>query len=86
MFVYTDLVLLLLAQLLRFLIWSLTLRNFIKSGMELLVVKTRLILMSLTSSIVAGGCFFTGYIVYLLIMKTVYDEDVLSCKSPEFVI
>ena len=33
---YAELLLLLFAQLLRFVIWSLTLKNFMKSGMDLL--------------------------------------------------
>ena len=85
---YGDLLILLLGQLLRFLIWSLTLRNFLKSGMDLMIktYAVKIIIRVLQVSIVVGACFFVGYAVYLVVQESVYNANVLTCQSPEFVI
>ena len=85
---YADLVLLLLAQLFRFIVWSLTLINFMKSGMDLMVRSKaiKVTLRVLKWSIVAGTCFFSAYAIYLIFEEEVNDADVLSCGSAEFTI
>ena len=82
-----DLFLVLVAQLSRFLVWSLTLRNFLKSGVDLMLKTqvTRTIIFVTKVSTILGAIFFTAFGVYMWIMANFYDKDVLSCKSPEFV-
>ena len=83
---YADLVLLLFAQFLRFLIWSLTLTNFLKSTMDLITSKgTKMTLKILRFCIIGGGCFFVAYAVYMICQEQVSDKDVLSCKTLEFI-
>jgi len=83
-----SLVLLLVSQFLRFLIWSLTLRNFIRSGMDLMSKpkSKKIMLRILNWSTVSGALFFVGYSISLICQQKINDVDVLSCKSPEFVI
>ena len=85
---YGDLVLLLMAQFMRFLIWSFTLQNFLKSGMDLMIrtYTVKMILKILRVSIIGGACFFIGFAIYLIVQESAYDKNVLSCQSPEFVI
>lgn len=54
--------------------------------MDLLLVKTKFILATLTACIIAGACCFICYAVFLIIEAHVFDKDVLKCHSPEFVI
>ena len=77
---YFNLVILLLGQLLRFLIWSFTLRNFLKSGMDLMIKShaVKVIRKVLLVSMVGGTCFIVGYAIYLIIMESVYKKSVLS--------
>ena len=84
---YADLVLLLIAQLLRFLIWSLTLMNFMKSMLDLLESQSvKLTLKILRGFSFFGAACFSAYGCYLIIEKKLNDLDVLSCKSNEFVV
>jgi len=85
---FADLVLLLLAQLFRFIVWSLMLINFMKSGMDLMVRSKaiKVTLRVLKWSIVAGTCFFSAYGFYLVYEKQVNDVDVLGCGTAEFTI
>ena len=80
---YADLLLLLGAQFLRFSIWTLTLINFLKSGMDLMIrtasVKLILYLLKVSAIIVAG--LFISYAAYLVF----FNHHVLTCKSVEFV-
>ena len=82
-----DLFMVLVAQLSRFLVWALTLRNFLKSGMDLMLKTkvTRTIIFVTKVSTILGAVFFTAFGVYMWIEANFYDKDVLSCKSPEFV-
>ena len=85
---YADLFMLLLAQLIRFLIWALTLRNFLKSGMDLMVRTsvTKLIVFVTKVSTIVGATFFTLYGIYMLVEENFEHKDVLSFRSPEFII
>lgn len=85
---YADLFMLLLAQLIRFLIWALTLRNFLKSGMDLMVKTsvTKLIVFVTKVSTIVGATFFTLYGIYMLVEENFEHKDVLSFRSPEFII
>ena len=85
---YGDLLILLFGQLLRFLIWAFTLRNFLKSGMDLMIKTSaiKIIIQVLRISTVLGACFFVGYAIYLIVQESVYNKNVLTCQSPEFVI
>ena len=79
---------LLIAQISRFIIWALTLRNFLKSGMDLMIKTkvTKMIIFVTKLSTILGAVFFTAYGVYMFVEANFYDKDVLDCKSPEFVI
>ena len=67
---YADLVILLLAQLLRFLIWSLTLINFMKSGMDLINSSSTIVILRLLKiCTLVGVCFFSGYAIYLIVQE-----------------
>ena len=69
---YADLVLLLVAQLIRFVIWSLTLINFLKSGLDLAHNMPRsqeMTLKILRVSTFVGVAFFTAYAIYLIVSE-----------------
>jgi len=84
---YADLVLLLFAQLFRFLIWSLTLINFMKSGMDLVNTGGRKVTLKILKvSCYIGAACFTAYAVYLVVQEKLNHIDVLSCKSKEFMV
>ncbi len=85
---YADLVILLFAQLLRFVIWSLTLINFMKSGMDLIISSqnTKVILRLLKICTLIGVGFFSGYAIYLIVQEQRNDRNVLSCNSSEFLV
>ena len=84
---YADLVLLLFAQLSRFLIWSLTLINFMKSGIDLVNTGgTQVTLKILKVYCFVGAAGFTAYAVYLIVQEKLNNVDILSCKSIEFTI
>ena len=65
---YAELLLLLFAQLLRFVIWSLTLKNFMKSGLDLLHQWSgaKLTLKILRLFIYTGTICICGYGIYLI--------------------
>lgn len=85
---YADLVLLVIAQLLRFLIWSLCLLNFIKSATELVTNQTliKFTIRFLKIIINIGLVVYIGYGITLIIMNEVRDTNILSCKNREFII
>ena len=83
---YLDLVLLLFAQLLRFIIWSLTLMNFMKSATSLVVNPTiKLIIKCLRIFIYVVVGIYVAFGITLVLMATLKQTDILNCKSPEFI-
>ena len=78
---------LLAAQMLRFIIWSLTLLNFLKSSMELMVRTNTiaLILKVVKISTWVGAAAFTAYAIFLMTEENKFGKDVLSCHTVEFV-
>lgn len=84
---YGDLLLLVIAQLLRFLIWSLTLLNFMKSATSLVVNPAiKLVIKWLRILTYIGLAVFIGYGITLMIIKEVTDTTILTCKSREFIV
>ena len=84
---YADLVMLLFAQLSRFLIWSLMLLNFIKSATSLTVNPTlKATIRWLKMYIYIGILIFVGYAVIIILMNELEDRDILDCNSREFMI
>lgn len=82
---YADLVLLLMAQMLRFIIWSLTLMNFMKSGLDLVESESvKVWLKALKIASVVGAACFLGYASFLIYQERNNNKDVLNCKSTEF--
>ena len=82
-----DLLMLLATQMLRFIIWSLTLLNFLKSSMELMVRTNTiaLILKVVKISTWVGAAAFTAYAIFLITEENKFRKDVLSCHTVEFV-
>lgn len=71
--------------MLRFIIWSLTLMNFMKSGLDLVEsagVKVWLKALKITS--VIGAACFLGYAFFLIYQERINNKDVLNCRSTEF--
>ena len=84
---YADLVMLLFAQLSRFLIWSLMLLNFIKSATSLTVTTTlKSTIRWLKMYIYIGILIFISYIVIVILKNELQDRDILDCNSIEFII
>ena len=84
---YADLVLLILSQLLRFLIWSLTLMNFMKSAASLTVSpRIKVAIKLLKGVIVIGLLVYIGYAFTLGVIAQTTDRQILSCHSREFII
>lgn len=87
MMAYADLVLLVFAQLLRFVIWSLTLLNFMKSATSLIPNPAiKLTITFLKTYMYIGTAFYIGFGIALVLKQELSEEDILSCKSMEFVI
>lgn len=71
---YFDLVLLVLAQLLRFLIWSLTLKNFMESAASLVVdQKIKQVIKALTLANYIGLLLYITYGVLVVVAQEVTD-------------
>ena len=84
---YADLVMLLFAQLSRFLIWSLMLLNFIKSATSLTVNPTlKATIRWLKMYIYIGVLIFVGYAVIIILYNELEDRNILDCNSREFMI
>ena len=84
---YADLVMLLFAQLSRFLIWALMLLNFIKSATSLTVNPTlKATIRWLKMYIYIGVLIFVAYAVIIILMNELEDRDILDCNSREFMI
>lgn len=85
---YMDLFLLVMAQLLRFLIWSLTLINFMQSAASLVInkpaIKQAIMCLKIVTWIGLG--LYIGYGITLVLLREFRNLDILSCKSREFII
>ena len=67
---YADLVILIFAQLLRFVIWSLTLLNFMKSVTSLIVNPAiKVMIRCLQIYMYAGAAFYVCYGIVLVILS-----------------
>ena len=68
-FIWADLLIIVIGQLLRFLIWSLTLMNFMKSVTSLFVnPRFKLILKFLRLYVVVGTLIFVAYAITLVLV------------------
>ena len=84
---YGDLILLVFAQLLRFLIWSVTLLNFMKSATSLVINPAiKIVIKWLRILTYFGLVVFIGYGITLMLIKEIGDRTILSCKSREFIV
>ena len=84
---YADLVLLVFAQLLRFIIWSLTLKNFMQSAASLVLdEKIQLTIKALKIAIYVGLVVYIAYGVLVVLAQELTNEDILDCHSQEFII
>lgn len=84
---YLDLLLLVFAQLLRFVIWSLCLLNFMKSATSLVPnPRIKVIIRFLKIYIYIGVAFYVSYGITLIFIKEFKNKYILNCKSPEFII
>ena len=84
---YLDLLLLVFAQLLRFVIWSLVLLNFMKSATSLVLKPSiKRGIKFLKIYIYIGLFVYVAYGTTLILIKELTDKYILSCKSREFII
>ena len=73
--------------MLRFVIWSLTLMNFMKSATSLVPNPAiKLIIKCLRIYIYIGVGFYVSFGITLVLMQELLSEDILSCKSREFIV
>ena len=78
-----------LAQLLRFLIWTLTLINFMKSGMALVRSKTTKFTLKILYIFTYGGAIaMIAYGIFVIIRNSErnYGDDLLTCKNKDFLV
>ena len=81
-----SLIIIVVGQLLRFNIWSLTLLNFMKSVTSLfLSPEIKLIIKCLRIYVIIGTALFVGYGLSLFIIEARTHKEILSCKSYEFI-
>ena len=84
---YFDLLMLIASQLLRFVIWSLTLMNFMKSATSLVTNPAiKLIIKCLRIYIYVGVTLYVAFGIWLVLEKELSSEDILDCKSKEFIV
>ena len=79
---YADLVLLVFAQLLRFMIWSLTLKNFMQSAASLVLdEKIQMTIKALKIAIYVGLVVYIAYGVLVVLAQVLSQKDILDCHS-----
>lgn len=85
---YADLVLLVLAQLLRFLIWCLMLLNFIRSATELVSDQAliKFTIRCLKIIIYIGTVVYIAYAISVIVAQRINHEDIVTCKNREFIV
>ena len=78
---------LILDQMMRFLIWSLTLLNFMQSAATLVVdLEIKRSIRWLKAFIYVGSCTYIAFWLFLVIMAEAFRKKILDCHNPWFMV